>query len=78
MNREDCEKLLDAFENAVVGTRFGTSESIPLAKAARDSLRDIIVGIMAGSAYSPSMRFPYTTVTVPCKETGKPVVTCEQ
>lgn len=47
MNREDCEKLLDAFENASAMSRLGTSESIMYAKDARDNLRDVIIGIMA-------------------------------
>ena len=83
MNRDDCEKLLDAFENAAIATRLGTSESMPLAKAAREDLRDVIVGIMADGK-KPVYRDGGITVggldwgkvtAVPA--VGRPVVTCD-
>lgn len=66
MNREDCEKLLDAFENASAMSRLGTSESIMYAKDARDNLRDVILGVMTektgkGGALRGIDTIPYAT-----------------
>lgn len=80
MNRDDCEKLLDAFENATIATRLGTSESIPLAKAARDSLHDVIVGIMADEKKPAYRGGGFTVRNVPLTippnvSDNKPIVT---
>lgn len=50
MNRDDCEKLLDSYENIVsaeVNLGSGTAEGLNL-EIAHDNLRDVIIGIMAG------------------------------
>lgn len=86
MNREDCEKLLDAFEQIVViAERAGKDVAVD-ANEAHDNLRDVIVGIMAGVkkpvyrdggiAAPGTLRRDGSHTTIPTPLT-KPVITCD-
>lgn len=86
MRREDCEKLLDSYECIIVacenGVTVDSNDGFDMGMA-HDSLREVIVGIMAhekqpvyrdGVIVQPS---DWTkTTTVPLHVT-KPVVTCD-
>ena len=49
MNREDCEKLLDAYGAAIEALYIGGStERVECKGEVVDNLREVIVGIMAG------------------------------
>ena len=84
MNREDCEKLLDACINAWVIHRQAELESFDaqLAQEIAEDLRGIVVGIMAdekkpvyrdGGITVKEVPLPYTVPT----DFPKPIVTCD-
>ena len=70
MNREDCEKLLDAYECLI--SLYDEYEMYPDSDAltAHDNLRDVIVGIMADE----KAPLPYRPYTIPM-DFLKPIVT---
>ena len=86
MNREDCEKLLDAYAAAVEALYLGGSaDRVECKGEVVENLRDVIVGIMAdekrpvyrdGTITVKEAPLPYKPYTVP---TGfpKPIVTCD-
>ena len=66
MNRDDCEKLLDATLNAWMLYEQSQREKLDeqFAREAAENLRDVVIGIMAGGG-EKTWREPYI---------GKPVV----
>ena len=74
MKREDCEKLLDSYECIIVacekGVTVDSDDGFDMGMA-HDSLREVIVGIMAGGK-EPTYRY---TVS-PNVTDYKPIVTC--
>lgn len=85
MNREDCEKLLDSYECIIVacekGVTVDSDDGFDMSMA-HDSLREVIVGIMAGEK-KPIYRDGGITVrnvplTIPPNVIdNKPIVTCD-
>lgn len=73
MNREDCEKLLDAYAAAVEALYLGGSaDRVECKGEVVENLRDVIVGIMADE----KAPLPYRPYTIPM-DFLKPIVTCD-
>lgn len=83
MNKEDCEKLLDVFAATALATRSIDTDAAKEACESLDSLREVIVNIMAdekkpvyrdGGITVKEVPLPYTVS--PTVTDYKPIVTC--